>query len=532
MTKSTETREFLGPVWIYILALVLFFIRFGYGFAIGDQDEIVPYLLRVLNPTLFENDWFVQAQAAGITVRSYFVFLLVPFSYIMTVEIAVLVVYLALWFAIAAGAYHLVLTFGLTRLSAAGAVVVGLGILHKWTLGSNDLVYSMLVPEMAAWALALPAIRLKVLGRNVLCAVLLGTSAWFQILVGILVFGILVLEQIWSLVSSGISAGADRRNWRILLRDVVIFGVAALPVLVPILGQQLQAPAGDAEPSIFYILAPFRNPVHHMFFSFPLKSVIRFVLLVAGAWLSLRWLDRRELVKDVRFLYRLGGLVILGSLVMIVFTEWMPVLFIAKFQAYKLTVLFKLLAVALMGAVLVEVVPPAVVHFFDGLLVRGRARFVTTLGIVAASSAVWLVAPSVVNNRLSGRVHSRSDLGQMERWIAGNSDEAAVFAIPPSNSSFRSNARRAIVVNFMAFPYNDTDIIEWYSRIQAVAPIGMVESGLRVRPKLDSAFESLEADELRYLATRYDFEYVLRRRVLEDFEAVKSIGAWTLFRVR
>lgn len=543
MIDSSENRDLLGPVWIYILAFVLFFLRFGYGFGIGDHDEIVPYLLSVLDPTLFEGDWFVQTQAAGISVRSYFVYLLVPFSLVMSVENAVLVVYLALWFAIAAGAYRLVLTFDLPRLAAAGAVVVGLGILHKWTLGSNDLVYSMLVPEMAAWALALPAVRLTVLGRNTIAAILLGISAWFQILVGILVFGILLLEQIWSLASAGNSSnssgssagrfsGENGRDVKNLLRDVAVYGLFALPVLVPILVQQFQAPRGGTDPSIFYILAPFRNPNHHMFFSFPLKSIIRFIVLAVGAGLSVRWLARRGLVSHSLFLYRLGALVMVGCLVMIVFTEWIPVLFIAKFQVYKLTVLFKLLALALMGAVLVAVTQPPIVHFLDRLLVRGRMRLAAGLGIVIVCTVGWIVAPSMVDGRLNGRVHLGSDLGRMEQWIAANTDVEDVFAIPPSNSSFRSATRRGIVVSFMAFPYVDSDMIEWYSRIQALAPIGIIKTGLPVRPVLDDAFENLGEDELRSLAGEYDFEYVLRHRDLEDFETVKTIGDWTLYRVK
>jgi hypothetical protein len=43
------------------------------------------------------------------------------------------------------------------------------------------------------------------------------------------------------------------------------FAVASLPVILPIMVQQFVSIAVRADPSVFYILAPFRNPVHHMF---------------------------------------------------------------------------------------------------------------------------------------------------------------------------------------------------------------------------------------------------------------------------
>jgi hypothetical protein len=528
MKGNERSRDFLGPVWIYALAFALFFVRFGYGYALGDQDEILPYLMHVLDPGLFENDWFVQTQSAAFSVRTYFVYLLVPLSSVVTVEIGVLLVYLVLWFTTAWGAYHLILTFELPKIAAAGAVVLGIGILHKWTLGSNDLVYSMLVPEMAAWAIGLPAIRLKVLGRGTLSAILLGVSAWFQILVGILVFGILVFEHIWTLAeSSDKRVGLSRA-----FKYSIVFIISALPVLIPIALQQLNTVDGPVEPSIFYILAPFRNPVHHMLSSFPLKSVIRFVLIAGAAVLSLRWLDRRSMVQHSGFLYRIGGLILLACLVMFVFTEWIPVLFVAKFQAYKLTVVFKLLALGLIVAVLAEMTPTAVVRALDKMLLPGKTRMTVTAVTIGICLGAWVLVPSALNSRLIGDVHSQSDLGMMEEWISENSEDGAVFAVPPSNSSFRSNARRAIVVNYMAFPYNDADMIEWYSRIQSVAPIGMVETGLNVRPALDDAFERLEARDLLSLSAKYGFDYALRRERIDDLTAVKSIGEWTLFRVR
>jgi hypothetical protein len=207
------------------------------------------------------------------------------------------------------------------------------------------------------------------------------------------------------------------------------------------------------------------------------------------------------------------------------------VLFVAKLQLYKLTVLFKLLAVGLIGAVFIPLLPAGLVAFGESLLRPGLRRFMISGCLLVAVSIVWIAKPDLVDQRRMLKTHVESDLGMMEQWIADNTERSAVFAIPPSNSTFRSNARRAIVVNFMAFPYKDPEMVEWFRRIQSVAPIGQPESGLFIRPELDYAFENLEADDLRGLAQQYGVEYVLRQTPLEESERVKSIGDWTLYRI-
>lgn len=527
MKTGDESSDWIGPVWVYLVALALFFLRFGYGYGLGDQDEILPYLMHLLDPSLLAKDWFVQTQSAAFSVRTYFVFGLVPFAHMMPIETAVLILYLVLWFLVAVGSFRLLRVFGLQRSAAAGGVILSLGLLHKWAIGSNDLVYSMLVPEMAAWALALPGIRYALLERRHLAAILLGVSAWFQILVGLLVFGVLFVEWIWSLVHSDTGVV----DWRSLAKTLGIFLLAASPVIAPILVQQLQATSIEAEPSVFYILGPFRNPIHHMISSFPAKAIIRFsVILAGGAW-SLRLLSRHGSVKHAGFLWRIGGLVLVGCLVMAVFTEWIPVLLVAKFQFYKLTVLLKLLALALICAFMASVLPAGVVRPVETLLKRGRPRLAAALSVLALFILIGVVKPDLVHSRLAGRLHVESALGQMELWIAENTDRSEVFAVPPSNSTFRTTARRAVVVNFMAFPYNDADMIEWYRRIQAMSPVGHVESGLNIRPELDGAFESLDADQLHELAREYGFTFVLRQRPIDGFRPIKTFGYWTLYGV-
>jgi len=527
MRGPENTTDRFGPIWVYLIALAFLFVRFGYGFATGDQDEVLPFLIHTLDPSFFTNDWFVQTQAGAFSVRTYFVWALVPFCRVFPIESVVLFVYLLLWLAIASGAFRLGIELTNSKSAAAIAVVASLGVLHKWGLGSNDMVYSMLVPEMASWAIALPAIRYWVIGRRSWGAALLGIATWFQLLVGLLIFAVLCLERLWQMLEEENRAASAKA----FLRTVGWFSLLALPAIIPIALQQLSSPAASAEPSIFYIVAPFRNPFHHMLFSFGAKSIIRFTILILGGAAALWWLTPGGQVKHSGFLFRLGSTILVVCAVTAIFTEWQPVLLIAKFQAFKLTVLMKLLVLILISAVIVGAVPDRLVALGERLLEPGRIRVWMLAGVLVAMAIGWNVLPGAVDGRLVATKHARSDLGKMERWIESHADRNVVFAIPPSISSFRSNAKRAIVVNYAAFPYNDADMIEWYERIQAVAPVGEVESGLGLKPKLDAAFSERTADEWRELARTYEFRFVLRRGDLSGLRVVRSVGDWKLYSV-
>ncbi|MEM6337447.1 MAG: hypothetical protein AAF752_12830, partial [Bacteroidota bacterium] len=176
-----------------VLAFVAVSWRFGYGYASGDQDEVLPLLLHTLDPAVLANDWFVGTQTADFSVRTYFVRMLWLLAQVMPVWMVILAVDVLCFGALGHVLYRIgQRMYGADargRLGAALGTFAALALTYKWTLGSNDLVYAMLVPEMAAWPLALYAgLRISEIGiypeaeeasrgRLVGLAVLLGVAA-------------------------------------------------------------------------------------------------------------------------------------------------------------------------------------------------------------------------------------------------------------------------------------------------------------------------------------------------------------------
>lgn len=519
-----------GPVWVYLLSFGALFARFGYNFGAGDQDELVPYLSSLLDHSLFASDWFVQAQAAEIGVRTYVVWLLAPFCHLASIPAVFFSVYLICWILIGSGAYRVARRLLSDRVAAALAVFLTLGVLHKWTLGSNDLVYSMFVGEMIAWALALHALHQWLQRRDRNAAVLLGIATWFQLLAGLLLAGVLVLERIWDRVER------RKTDWEGNggLIALALFVVTALPAIIPIALQQLHARTLDAE-QVFYILARFRNPFHHMFLSFGAKSIIRFaIMLVLGSG-AFHFLRKRAAVSEGARLIRVASVILVACIVTAVFTEVWPVLLVAKFQAFKLTVVLKFLLIVVISGALIIVLPDTVTRPFEPFLRPGRTRDVASILASVLVIVLAMTKPAFLSPHIAADVHARSDLGRMESWIATHSENDAVFAVPPSNSTFRSNARRAIVIDYAAFPFDDADMITWFSRLLDVAPIKPPSSGLGVKPVLDEAYHGHTTADWMSLRSKYGIDFLLvdqsELTSRPGFDPVHEEGRWKLYRL-
>ncbi len=522
-----------APLWVFPAALLLFFLRFGYDYGVSDQDEVLPYLLHRLHPELLAQDWFVMTQAAGFGVRSYFVTVLQSLAVFVPVWLAVLLLYVACWLALAAAVYALGRLLTDHRGAAAAAVVGALVLTPQWTLGGNDLAHGMLVPSMAAWALGLWGLVLFLRRRMPWAGVLLGLATWMQALVGLHLAGLLGLVLLFRLARGG---GAHVRP---LLIFSASFLLSALPALGPLAYGQLTgaAPAEAAgTPSLFYVMAQFRNPHHYLFYAFPARSLVRFGLLAALGGIGLALLHRRGRLQHTDVLAPVFALIAVCCLVAFVFTEVRPSLFVAQLQLFKMTVLAKLLLViALCGAVFAYL-PDWIARGADRLLATRRLGLALTLAAWLAVLGGIALDVGFLRNRARPLAHAGTPVAQVEAWARTQAPRDAVFAVPPSWSGFRSRAERAVVVDFKAFPFRARDARAWFARLTALAPIALPDrGGPALQDSLDAAFFRQSAPALLGLAGRYGFDYVVRRRPLAPphpaFEQVFASEEWIVYRL-
>jgi hypothetical protein len=201
---------------------------------------------------------------------------------------------------------------------------------------------------------------------------------------------------------------------------------------------------------------------------------------------------------------RFTAVTLVVCLIGVVFTEGIPVLLISKFQVFKLTVLVKLFAVIYLAAGICALLPQrgAYPH-------HAPTRLETSLAIGVLLVSLGIAAASAGRMDLPWGKPKEDAWSRIENWARWSTPVDALFAIPPSNGSFRSRGRRAIVVNYGAFPFRDADMTAWYDRLLDVAPIHPPKRGLGVKPVLDSAFFARPAADWDMLSQRYGIEYVV-----------------------
>ncbi len=516
------------PWFVPLGALLLYYLRFGYHYATSDQGEILPFLFHRLDPSLLANDWFVQTQVADFSIRTYFVMLLEGLSLVMPVWTGVLLGYIAAWLALATAVYRIAQTLTLDRVAAVATVVLVLVLTPQWTLGGNDLVTSILVPSMAAWALALWGVVFFLRSRLRLAALLLGIATCLQMLVGLQIAGLLGVLLLLDLRDPSMRA----RRWREVLIFSGIYLACALPALGPLVYQQATSASVGHRPTLFYILAAFRNPHHYLFLSFSPRSMLRFGMVLAGGLAALWLLQKRGRLHRADFVKRVLTLTGLFGTLAFFLTEITPVLFVAKLQLFKYTVFAKLLLVGMLCGAGSLLLPTRVHAAIDGLLERRWLLLIAVLLAWSLTLTSTLAFDGLLRAKAGPLTQSNTPEGSIAAWARTKTPRDALFAVPPSWSGFRSQAQRALVVDFKAFPFQDAQMFVWFERLYDLAPLDLPErGGPDLMARLDSAFVAMRPADRQLLVTRYAVDFL----VLPDtaaslqylgYEKRFEAGAW------
>jgi len=282
-------------------------------------------------------------------------------------------------------------------------------------------------------------------------------------------------------------------------------------------------------------MAAFRMPHHYLLYSFSKHAVLRFGFLAIVGLSALLYPRIRRRLRFSPFITRALLIIGLGCLVGFVFTEVFPVLVFAKFQLFKLTVLAKLFFVILVCHAVFVVLPVAVRKPLDTLLKYPYWGLAVTLILLT------IVVINVTNGPLRDFVgpfaRANQPIGRLEQWAKTETPHDAIFAVPPSFSSFRSGSHRTIVVNFKSVPFTDRDLVTWFERLTDLAPITLPErGGSVVLEALDDEYNRIPADTLIQLRDKYGFHYVVREQPLDEdqtfFDRVLEVGPWIVYHAR
>ncbi len=539
-TAHTTLRSNVPYLVLLFLGYGLYLLRFGYDYGVSDQDEFIPFLYSLINPAYFQNDWFVQTQLSAFSVRTYFVYVLRGLSVVFPVWLSVLLVYLASWTGIVTAVYSLAYTLINNRLSALVGTTLVCVFTPFWTLGGNDLLHHVLVPSMTAWAFALWTFVFYLRGQYKAAAVLAGIATLFQALVGLqvmLLVGGMLCIKLFQLQQG------RQEFFMQMLASAGVYVLVAAPALVPLFYQQFTASGESLSDTIsetisptsklFYIMAQFRNPHHYLFNAFDKIRLVKFFVVLLAGYLVLLAREKDTSSINTSFFNDMLALVTGICIVAYVGTEVAQNLTIAKLQLFKMTLLIKALMVMLIADALIRVLPDSATRRLDQLCFTQPAYLagLFVIGLVT----VLLVQPDRLSNKVYPWRASENPEIELAQWASRNTLPAEVFAVPPSWSAFRSHARRAIVINHKAFPYNDADIRTWFERLQDMAPLQLPDqTDATLLKTLDLKYNTLTPTALEELGFTYSFDYIIRNTPLpisSSMAVVHEAQGWFVYKL-
>ncbi len=172
------------------------------------------------------------------------------------------------------------------------------------------------------------------------------------------------------------------------------------------------------------------------------------------------------------------------------------------------------------------------------LMLAARFRLKTLAGgLLQAALAAGLVLllfsaplpgmsrPLISLGDLSGE---ESDLAA---YMRANTPADALFLVNPSHGLLRITARRALVVDFIAFPFKETSMLEWRQRVVDVYGEAQAGGFARVKQMRDQYTALQDADLLR-LQAKYGFEYaVLYRHMPSSFPTLFETESYQIVRM-
>ena len=549
----TPPRPLGPPLFVVAGLTAAVYWRVGYGYGVGDHEELIPQLLRLIDPSLYPRDPYLLAEEQAFSVRFVWLWTLRAACFLVPPPVAVFAFSVIAWASVCASSFRLALSLVPSRTAATLAVLATIGALY-WTPGSNALWSATYAPESIAWAPALWAVAMFFEDRWSLAAVLLGVTAWIQPLMGLQLGLLLGLVALWQM-ADGDALGALRRA---VAFGAVVFAVAS-PILVPTLLTQVDSELiPDDGLSTFFVTAWLRQAHHYLGSAQPVGTLVRFAVLIAAGLAGLGVLQKgaglsREPTEAggaappvrpqhvrlaVRTLVAVAALVV----VYVIGTEGLQSLTVAKMQFFRLTLVAKLILLAWAAGAAVALLPSHPRSLAEDLFDSRRFGWTVALLAIAITVSLTLAQIGRPGALWGPRAHRETDVYRAERWISEHTPRDAVVLVPPTTTTFRVHARRAAAVNFKPTTFRDAAMHRWLARILTVAPTDLPDrsGGLGAvtawRASLDSAYAAHTPAEWAALSDTFDADYALVDRSLTPTppagDPAFATDRWAVYRLR
>ncbi len=503
----------------------------NYQFGGNDQIEQLPIIYRTVDPNYLSNDFFTN-NTSGFSPRFYYSKLISLLSYFIGIP----------WIFFLGTLFSNMVTSILTYLTGkrlfnnadAGIFAAALAMFFPTiALGGDQVFYaSLFTPTTLVFPLILLSFYLLLQRKIIPCLIITGFVSLFHILIG-LEYGILFLSIFI------IRDYLENNNLKKALKSSSLFLVIIiflLPNLIPHFQNKT-----SIESSLFIeIIAHFRHPHHYLLSEIgTLKELWRFVLIAIVIVLTLPdWKKSIQTFYDKRAFHITTILLSIAVLLGWVFVELIPSKLITSLQLLRMLNIGKWLFLLLVAnhftislkrkkfhpRTVVVLSLLALLSFaseisWQKVLLMGMiygvillllfktnrrtlfASFIVLIGTIVALN-YWGSSPiQKYQKKYLSSNQLTANQSSLVEFIRKNTSEESVFLSPHLFGFIRTEAKRAIVIDFKAFPFKETVMLEWYRRIEDC--YGLQEDAF------EKVYKNLDDSRIHQLQKKYNFDYAI-----------------------
>jgi hypothetical protein len=224
----------------------------GYAYAEGDLAAYLPLIRHQVDHAYLARDWFVSTDGG---IHTFFIWGMAQVSRVVSLPVAFIALHVVERFLFVAGAAALGRELFDDDLAALLGVVIVI-VAYPWSPGGNPIVAAVSIPHTLAVVPSIFAFVAALRGRPLRACALAGIATVIHMLVGLEVAMLLLTGIAWR---DGVRSSA-------LWRGVAVYGLLALPALLPVFVDQVQTMRTDALPAAEYIAIAggLRAPWHYL----------------------------------------------------------------------------------------------------------------------------------------------------------------------------------------------------------------------------------------------------------------------------
>lgn len=457
-----------------LFVAAVFLLVHGYQFNTDDQAEHLPQIYQLLDPQLYQNDYFVNASNGVFTVRFYYEKLVLFVAQTIGLEWGL---FMLTFCCIALMAYSFSRIAGKwfnDRWSMILAPILAMLVFYNFTVGGNHVMYGSFISSTIAKGISSFALLQFVLNRRIISGFILGFATLFQPLVGLQLF----------LLLGGVELLA-RRDIRQTLGFSIPYLVLAAFILVPTFERQFAEAIAYNKELYYTIQYRFRNHHHFLPSLFPVTHYIKF------AGLGLLGLLSYYLTKprDNRFYLSLVVLSVLGMMVYAVGLEGLDIYSIGKTQWFKTTVWVGAFSSIMVAGLIGQLLSGFVSNSRIDKYVFPFSFSLFILLTLAITNSKYLPEAYQHKYMVGNRVHT--DLEKMHFWIAGNTPKDISVLVSPDNNAFPCQAKRSMPIHFQAIVHEPFFMMPWYDDYKEVYGVSIENlEGIDARAQAVELFQT------------------------------------------